>query len=193
MGANVIVLALVLAVLGLVVWLVSRTYLRLRGKRLITCPETKEPAAVELDLKYATVTSAVGKPHFRLKDCSRWPEREHCGQMCLTQLEGAPEDCLVRVIVARWYEGKKCAYCRKEFGEILWHDHKPALMSPDGVTLQWNEIPPEQLPHVFLNHRPVCWNCHVAELFRRDHPDLVVDRPPRPASQGESAHNKPAA
>ena len=23
---------------------------------------------------------------------------------------------------------------------------------------------------------PVCWNCHVAPTFRREHPGLVVDR-----------------
>ena len=26
-------------------------------------------------------------------------------------------------------------------------------------------------------HLPVCWNCHIAESFRREHPELVVDRP----------------
>jgi hypothetical protein len=29
---------------------------------------------------------------------------------------------------------------------------------------------------VFSTHRPVCWNCHVTETFRRLHPELVVDR-----------------
>jgi hypothetical protein len=25
---------------------------------------------------------------------------------------------------------------------------------------------------------PVCWNCHIAQTFRRVHPELVVVRPP---------------
>ena len=193
--ANAIVAVLFFGALGFLGWLLTRTYLRLRGKRLITCPETREPAAVDLDLKYAAFSSAFGKPHLRLKDCSRWPEREHCGQMCLSQIEGAPQDCLVRQIVARWYHGKRCAYCRKDFGQIQWHDHKPAILSPEGMTLQWNEVAPEQLPYMLSTHRPVCWNCHIAESFRRHHPELVVDRPPRPASQGESRakDTRPAA
>jgi hypothetical protein len=25
-------------------------------------------------------------------------------------------------------------------------------------------------------HLPVCWNCHIAQEFRREHSELVVDR-----------------
>jgi hypothetical protein len=117
-----------------------------------------------------------------LKDCSRWPERAGCGQTCLGDLEAAPHACLVRTILARWYAGQRCACCRRPFGEIHWHDHKPALVGTDGITREWTEIPPETIPAVLSTHRPVCWNCHVAETFRRVHGELVVERPPRPAS-----------
>ena len=30
--------------------------------------------------------------------------------------------------------------------------------------------------HEVDNLEPVCWNCHIAESFRREHPDLVTDR-----------------
>jgi hypothetical protein len=33
---------------------------------------------------------------------------------------------------------------------------------------------------VLATHRPVCWNCAVAEGFRRAHPELVTDRQARP-------------
>lgn len=172
-----ILLATGLLAVGLVV---TRTVLRLRGKRLVTCPETREPAAVDLDLKYAVIGSAFGKPHLRLADCSRWPERQHCGQECLMQLEESPQGCLVRNIVGDWYRGKSCVHCGTAFGEIHWHDHRPALRSPEGVTVQWTEVRPETLPTVLARFGPVCWNCHVAESFRRQHPDLVIERPPRP-------------
>lgn len=183
-----------LGAFALMAWLVGRAYLRLRGKRLVTCPETNEPAAVDLDLRFAAVTSAFGRPHFRLKDCSRWPERQSCGQVCLMQLEAAPHDCLVRNIVGSWYKGKACAYCGKAFGEIHWHDHEPAVLSPGGLTLQWSEVLPERLPLVLVTHRPVCWDCHVAERFRREHPDLAIERRrPAPHPEAPASHKRPAA
>ena len=165
---------------GMLAWHFGRTLVALRGTRLVTCPDDGRTVAVDLDLKYSAVQSALGRPQFRLKDCSRWPEKAGCGQMCLGDLEGAPQDCLVRTILARWYTGQRCAYCRREFGQIHWHDHKPALVGTDGVTKEWTEIPPETVPAVLANHFPVCWNCHIAETFRRERPDLFVERPPRP-------------
>lgn len=76
--------------------LAVRAWVRLRGSRVIACPENRQPAGVELDLRYAALTAAVGRPHLRLRDCSRWPERASCGQICLMEIEEAPEDGLVR-------------------------------------------------------------------------------------------------
>jgi hypothetical protein len=154
-----------------------RTYFKLRGKRLITCPENRQHAAVELDAAGAARQSFFGSAYFRLSDCSRWPEREGCGQECLQQIEAAPEECLVKNFAARWYEGKKCAYCGKVIGEVDWLGHKPALVNPEKQTVYWDSIPPEKLPEVFSTYAPVCWDCHITETFRRAHPELVVDRP----------------
>ncbi len=41
-----------------------------------------------------------------------------------------------------------------------WLDHRPALLDTNLKTLQWDEVPAELL-----------------QAFRRQHPDLVVDRP----------------
>lgn len=168
------------ALFGLGAWHVARGILALRGTRLVTCPETGRPVAVDLDLRYSAVRSAFGRPHFRLKDCTRWPERAGCGQACLGDLEAAPHDCLVRTVLAQWYAGQRCAFCRREFGEIHWHDYKPALVGADGVTREWTDFPAETIPEVLETHRPACWNCHIAETFRRQRPDLFIDRPPRP-------------
>jgi hypothetical protein len=153
---------------------------RWRGTRIVTCPENERPAAVDLDLRYAMTGAIVGRPELSLRDCSRWPERKGCGQMCLAQVEESPESCLVRVMLEKWYEGKRCAYCRRAFGAIHWHDHKPGLRSPEGRLREWPAVPPETLPEVLLTHSPVCWNCLIAEGFRQRFPELVVDRPPRP-------------
>ncbi len=98
-------------------------------------------------------------------------------RQCLGEVESAPDDCLVRTILTKWHKGKSCIFCGKALGAINWLEHKPALMGPDRVTLEWNEIRAETLPQVLLTHIPVCWNCHIAETFRRKFPELVVDRP----------------
>jgi hypothetical protein len=171
---------------------------RWRGRRVVTCPENERPAAVDLDLGYAVVGSIVGRPELRLRGCSRWPEKQGCGQMCLSQVEESPGSCLVRVMLERWYEDKLCAYCAHPFGAIHWHDHKPGLRAPDGKLREWTSVPAETLPEVFLTHRPVCWNCMVAEGFRERYPELVVDRPPRPherdpAGPGPAGGHSPRA
>jgi hypothetical protein len=155
-----------------------RAYFKQRGERLVVCPETRKHAAVDMDASRAAQKAFIGTPYFRLRDCSRWPERKDCGQECLRQIELAPEECLVRNFVARWYEGKKCAYCGKPIPTGDWLGHKPALMNEEKKTIYWDIVPPETLPEIFGNSTPVCWDCHVTETFRREHPELVVDRPP---------------
>ena len=174
----VLVLALTAAAAAYVLLYVGaalKSYARWRGMRLVTCPESKRAAAVELDAAHAAVLTALGFPRFRLKDCSRWRERGPCEQPCLRQIEQASEDCLVRQIVTRWYEGKRCAYCRKPVSSVDWL-HKPSLRDGRGRTVQWNDVPPENLPEVLATFAPVCWSCHMTETFRRVHPELVLER-----------------
>jgi hypothetical protein len=160
----------------------AAAYLAFRGTRIVTCPETKAPAAVEVDAKQAALTAGLPEADVRLSRCSRWPDRQDCGQECVAQIRSAPDDCLVRTIVTRWYHGRSCALCGRPFGDITWHERQPALLGPERGTLQWSDLPAERLPEVFATHRALCWSCHIAETFRREHPDLVVDRPWRHAS-----------
>jgi len=153
-----------------------RAYFGYRGKRLVTCPETQKTEAVDVDSKEAAVGAFLSEPTLHLQRCSRWPERQDCGQECLKQIEADPLNCLVWNIVSKWYEGKKCVFCHKSFGPLQHLDHTPALLAPDHKTVEWKRISPQQLPEVFSSHLPVCWNCHVTETFRRLHPELVTDR-----------------
>lgn len=153
------------------------TFLKYRGKRLVTCPENAETAAVSVDAIHAAFSDV------RLSACSRWPERQGCDQRCLAQIEQSPTSCLVSHMVAEWYEGKSCALCSKPIGEIVWHERPPAVLAPDGVASEWSEIAPETLPRVFASCVPLCWSCYLAESFRREFPELPVDRhypAPRP-------------
>jgi len=180
MSIGFVIGVLLALVLGYLLFRGLRTYFKLRGKRLVTCPETQKPAAVDLDAKHLARAAAFGTPRLRLSECSRWPERQGCGQECLRQIEAAPQGCLVRRIVADWYAGKTCAICGKPVDTAeQWVGHVPALLNPEKRTIYWDKVAPEQLPEVFQTHSPVCWSCHIAETFRRVHPELVVDRPAR--------------
>jgi hypothetical protein len=156
---------------------VTWRFVRLRGTRAVTCPETKKTVAVEVNTARAAITAAFGRPRFDLTECSRWPERRDCGRECLSQIEDAPMNCLVRTKLAAWYEGRSCVACGKPFGDIYWVTHRPASMAPDGTMLAWREVKAEQLAEVTEEHAPVCWDCYVHETFRRQHPELVIDNP----------------
>jgi hypothetical protein len=181
---SITVLTIIVSVLGLAVALFVfralpgvRAFFKFRGQRLVTCPETHTPEAVTVAAKEAGLGAFLNEPTLHLDKCSRWPERQTCGQECLEQVEANPENCLVWNIVAKWYEGKRCAFCQKPITPLQHLDHAPALLGPDFRTTEWNQISPEKLPQIFATYQPVCWNCHVAATFRRLHPELVTDRP----------------
>ena len=153
-----------------------QAYFMYRGKRLITCPETLTNEAVDVAARKAATWAFVGESTLRLDQCSRWPERQDCGQACLLQVRLAPQDCLLRNILIDWYADKHCVSCGRQFGEIHLYDHKPALLSPDGKTFEWREIPAERVNDVLATHAPVCWDCHILQTFCREHPDMSVDR-----------------
>ncbi len=176
-----------LGVLLVLVRALGAGYFKYRGTRVITCPENHQTAAVEVDALHAATTAVAHNPDLRLRECSRWPEHQDCGQECLSQISAAPEDCLVRNILSRWYHGKSCIYCNKDLGEINWTEYRPALMSPEGKTVEWFEIAPENVFNVLDTHKPVCFSCHVAERFRLDHPELVLDREFDKAGTGTTA------
>ena len=150
---------------------------RYHGKRLITCPENLQPAAVDVDAVHAAKWAAVsGETPLRLSSCSRWPEMGGCGQECLSQIESSPDSCRVQTIVTNWYGGKSCHYCGHRIEQIVWHERPPALRRPDGTSVEWKDVRPEELPYAFATYDAVCWPCHIRESFRVEHRELVIDR-----------------
>jgi len=146
------------------------------GERVIICPETGKQAMVELDVQRAAISSLIGQTNLRLESCWRWPMNQNCGQECLLQLDMADDSCLVRSVLEKWYRDKECAFCARPFEKIDLIDHKPALLNPEGISVEWSEIPVAALTEAMATYLPVCWNCHIAQSFQREHPDLVVDR-----------------
>ena len=176
---NLLVIAIAVVLAGLVLLRIipaARTYFLYRGDWLVNCPETRKTEAVDVAAGTAAANAFLGGRTLRLDRCSRWPERQDCGQACLKQIVADPENCLVWNIVSNWYLGRSCVCCHKRFGALHRLDHAPALMREDHTTIEWDQIRPEQLPDIFSTSKPICWNCHIVETFRRVHPELVVDR-----------------
>ena len=85
MKTMLITIAMVVALGGLYVLLplVINTFQRYRNKRVKICPETGSLAEVDIDARRAALTSAIGRPHLRIKNCTLWPKKKGCGEDCL--------------------------------------------------------------------------------------------------------------
>jgi hypothetical protein len=145
---------------------------------LVTCPETRKPAAVRVGIFRAALREFLNRGHVELCSCTRWPERQDCDQDCLREIEKTPKDRRVWNIASEWFAGKKCVYCRKPIEAVSHVDRPPALMRiADHRTVEWKDLPPEQLPAAFAECAPVCWSCHTTETFLRKFPGRAVQRP----------------
>ncbi len=175
-AGSIYVILVLLGVALFFVLVAARAYFRYRGVRVVTCPETQAPAAVSIDAGHAALSAAWDRTELRLEQCSRWPERGMCNQPCLKQITAAPDDCLLRSIISRWYAGKTCVYCDKPIS-LHTNAQQPALRHPDGHTFDFEAMPAEQLVARLNEFAPVCFDCHIAEQFRREYPDQVTDKP----------------
>lgn len=172
---------LVLApLLGVFATLAVRTWRTYRGVRVITCPETRRPAAVKVDALHAAASVVRDKVDLRLESCTRWPERAGCDQDCLAQIEADPNETRLETILDACVSCKRCALCRRRIPPLSRVGHRPAFRAPDGTTIGVDDIAPEHVYEIAWTHAPVCWDCHVAETFRREHPELVIDWPAAP-------------
>jgi len=149
----------------------------LRGAMLVTCPENLKPAAVKINMWRATLAAILGRQQIELCNCSRWPERRDCPQDCICEVVEDPDGHRVWNIATRWFKGKECACCGKPITRLGHLDRRPALLDAQKKTVEWDKLPPEKLPETLWGAKPVCWNCHIAESFLREHPDLVTYRP----------------
>lgn len=156
-------ITMVVVGLGIAARRIMAAGVRFRGRRLVTCPQDHRPVGVKVDAAHAALTAWGGKPELRLAGCAHWPERAACGQPCISQIEAAPEDCLVRSILTKWYEGKCCARCGAPVGDVYWAGWRPALLVSSDVIKEWNQIPTEQLSETLETARPVCFQCYVRE------------------------------
>jgi len=154
---------------------ITGAWLTFRKHFVVTCPADRVPAGVMVDAVRAAATAWGGSPHLQVSGCSHWPERADCGQLCLTQIRTAPEDCLIRNILAKWYDGKYCVRCGHPVGEAYWTDSTPALLTSGGVE-QCDQIPGPQLLSMLGTAQPVCFDCYAQDRANAKTASLTASR-----------------
>lgn len=88
----VLLIAAILLLAVLLVLIPTSWYLwqRLRGPRVVVCPETRQPTEVELDARAAAVANALkGRAELRIQYCERWLEGQTCDEACLEGIDEA--------------------------------------------------------------------------------------------------------
>lgn len=179
MTAQLFIALLVIAVLIVYLVIAVRTWSRVHGTRVVVCPETQNPAAVNVDVGHAIVSAVWEKPDVRLSTCSRWPERQDCDQPCVQQIETLRSETSPKVIAAHFFGTVRCSICTRPIAPPSGVALQPGFMDPTTHKVEsWNEVPPQDLPQAIATRRPLCANCTLAESFRQRFPDRVTDRLP---------------
>ena len=158
-------------VTGLPVALSLQNYYANRGHQPVVCPDSKQPADVTVDRKFAFWAALRGQEHSRVESCSRWPEKGDCGQECLAQVDASPEN--VERLLTKWYEGKSCAICTRSLSPADWRRSRISGLDPTNKLIELREITLERLPAALESLRPLCWNCHQEERVRQAVPARI--------------------
>lgn len=74
-----VLLPIICVVTGFAAW----TFHRYRASRHLRCPETGKRAEVAIDALRASLTSTIGRPCVRIRDCSLWSGGKACAESCL--------------------------------------------------------------------------------------------------------------
>ena len=149
--------------LGIGLCRISRAYRTFRGVRVLACPENQQAAAVELGNWRIVLTALLARPVPEVRNCSRWPERRHCDQSCVRDIQGTPRAALVETIVANWCQYNACSCCGAPLAKLHVGAHRPHLINRELKILEWKEIPPQELLQTLRSCEPVCDTCLVAE------------------------------
>ena len=149
-----------------------QSYYRNRGRQSVTCPDSGEPADVEVDSKFAFSSALRGAEHSQLQSCSRWPEKGDCGQECLEQLEDSPEN--IERFLTKWYEGKSCAICQRALTPSDWRRSRLAVLNQQQQLFELRQMFLETLQSALEDMRPLCWTCHQEERERQAVPARIL-------------------
>ena len=179
MTAQVFIPLVLATVLAVYVGIAVRAFYKLRGTRVVVCPETKRPVGVTVDLGHAATSAVWEQLDVRISSCSRWPERTDCDQSCAAQIEADPHGTRAKAMATHFFEGQRCAICQRSIDAPSPARLQPGFMHPDTHEVKaWDELDPANLPCAIQRDFPLCANCTLAESVRQRFPDGV----PRPGS-----------
>ena len=78
----------------------------------------------------------------------------------------------------QFFEGKACAACSRPIPPVHAFERRPGLLNATThEAIPWDDIPAANLSTTLESHMPICSTCVISETFRRQHSELVVDRP----------------
>jgi hypothetical protein len=174
LAAFLIVLFIIGAIVlvALPIGLSLQSYFRNRGRRTVICPDSHEPATVELDTKFAFSTALRGEEHDRLQSCTRWPDKGDCRQECLAQLDPSPEN--LERLLQKWYQGKTCAICGRTLTPADWRRSRLALLNEKQKLFELRHMHLGEVPSALDHMLPLCWNCHQEERARQAEPPRLL-------------------
>lgn len=86
-----------------------------------------------------------------------------------------------RSLLVEFFNDKACVLCGHDLS-VEPGQHRRALLSPQGMTLEWADLRVEEIPDVQDTHQPLCWDCHVIETLYRMHSGQVTEREPHKPS-----------
>ena len=134
-----------------------------RGTRVMACPETGQPVAIDLQARRAALAALFKRPDLRVQECSRWPERAGCDEACVHEIEAAPSAHRVPTILAEWCHSRPCVCCGAPLTGVHVGAHEPHLMNAGRKIVEWRQVPLQDLPLVLSTCAPVCETCLLAE------------------------------
>ncbi len=132
-----------------------------------------------------------------MRACRGWRQRSR-GKHLASRQTGAPPpsaESLARIVpvstqgprvpnsaevamIRKWVRDRACASCGGALDTSERSGRHVALQTMEGFIRPWTNLAPDDVPLALITDVPVCWNCYVADRFRREHPDLVTDREP---------------
>lgn len=88
-----------------------------------------------------------------------------------------PHDAATTARLKHFFEGKQCAACSRPIPPVHVGDLRPGLLNAKThEEIAWDDVPAANLSTTLESYVPICSSCLIIETFRRQHPELVVDR-----------------
>jgi hypothetical protein len=88
-----------------------------------------------------------------------------------------PHDAATTAQLKHFFEGKHCAACSRPIPPVHAGELHPGLLNATThEAIAWENIPAANLSTTLESHVTICSSCLTVETFRRQYPELVVDR-----------------